>query len=211
MINGVIFDVGGVLLRTHDQSGRRKWETRMGLKPGELAHLVFDSELGRQAQVGQASLEEVWARVGTQLGLSSRELVSLKRDFWAGDLLDRELCDYLRGLRSNYLTAMLSNNWARDGRAMAQKIGIADCFDVFVTSAEIGVMKPDPHIYQIALDRLGVAPPEAIFVDDFLENVDAARRLGIVAVHFVDPDQARDQLEEWLNYPLRPVTQPGDS
>ena len=51
MIRGVIFDVGGVLLRTHDQSSRRKWETRMGLKPGELAQLVFDSDLGCQAQV----------------------------------------------------------------------------------------------------------------------------------------------------------------
>jgi putative hydrolase of the HAD superfamily len=199
MIRGVIFDVGGVLLRTHDQSGRRKWETRLGLKPGELAHLVFDSALGRQAQVGQVSLEEVWAWVGTHLGLSPPELVSLKRDFWAGDRLDRELCDYIRGLRSSYLTAMLSNNWARDGRAMAQKMGIVDCFDVFVTSAEIAVMKPDPRIYQVALDRLGLLPPEAIFVDDFVENVEAARRLGMGGVHFVDPNQARDELDEWLN------------
>ena len=198
MIKGVIFDVGGVLLRTHDQSGRRKWETRMGLEPGELAHLVFDSELGRQAQLGQASLEEVWAWVGAHLGLSPGQLVSLMRDFWAGDRLDQALCDYIRGLRSNYLTAMLSNNWARDGRAMAQKMGIADCFDVFVTSAEIGVVKPDPRIYQVALDRLRISPPEGIFVDDFVENVEAARRLGMRAVHFSDSTQARDQLNELL-------------
>jgi FMN phosphatase YigB (HAD superfamily) len=198
MIKGVIFDVGGVLLRTHDQSGRRKWETRMGLKPGELAHLVFDSELGYQAQVGQVSIEEVWAWVGTHLDLSPGELATLKRDFWAGDRLDQELCDYIRGLRPRYLTGMLSNNWAPDGRVMAQKLGIADCFDVFVTSAEIGVMKPDPRIYQIALDRLGLTPPEAIFVDDFVENVEAARRLGIWGVNFVEPDRAQNELDEWL-------------
>ena len=198
MIRGVIFDVGGVLLRTHDQSGRRKWETRMGLRPGELAHLVFDSELGYQAQVGQVSIEEVWAWVATLLDLSPGELATLKRDFWAGDRLDQELCDYIRGLRPRYLTGMLSNNWAPDGRAMAQKLGIADCFDVFVTSAEIGVMKPDPHIYQIALDRLGLSPPEAIFVDDFIENVESARRLGMGGVHFVEPGRAQDELDEWL-------------
>jgi putative hydrolase of the HAD superfamily len=198
MIKGVIFDVGGVLLRTYDQSDRRKWETRMGLRPGELAHLVFDSELGRQAQVGQVSLEDVWGWVGAHLCLSPGQLVSLKRDFWAGDQLDQELCDYIRDLRPRYLTGMLSNNWSTDGRAMAQELGIADCFDAFVTSAEIGVMKPDPCIYQVALDRLGLSPPETVFVDDFVENVKAARRLGMAAVHFVEPDQARDQLGEWL-------------
>ena len=198
MIKGVIFDVGGVLLRTHDQSGRRKWETRLGLKPGELAYLVFDSELGRQAQLGQATLEEAWAWVGTYLGLSREQLASLKRDFWSGDWLDQELCDYIRGLRPRYRTGMLSNNWASDGRAMAQELGIADCFDVFVTSAEIGVMKPDPRIYQVALDRLRISPPEGIFVDDFVENVEAARRLGMRAVHFSDSTQARDQLNELL-------------
>jgi putative hydrolase of the HAD superfamily len=198
MTKGVIFDVGGVLLRTQDQSDRRKWETRMGLNPGELAHLVFDSQLGRQAQLGQASLEEVWAWVGTHLGLSPDELATLKRDFWAGDQLDEELCDYIRGLRPRYLTGMLSNNWAPDGLAMAENLGIADCFDVFVTSAEIGVMKPDPHIYQVALHRLGLSPPEAIFVDDFVENIEAARRLGMGAVHFLDTGQVRDELDAWL-------------
>ena len=198
MIKGVVFDVGGVLLRTHDQSGRRTWETRLGLKAGSLAGLVFDSKLGRKAQLGRASLEEVWTWVADHLGLSPEELAALKRDFWAGDRLDRELCDYIRGLRSRYRTAMLSNNWARDGRAMAQELGIANCFDIFVTSAEVGVMKPDPRIYYVALERLGVLPPQAIFVDDFIENVEAARQLGMQGVHFADPERARGQLEEWL-------------
>jgi epoxide hydrolase-like predicted phosphatase len=198
MIKGVVFDVGGVLLRTHDQSGRRTWETRLGLKAGSLAGLVFDSKLGRKAQLGQASLEEVWTWVADHLGLSPEELAALKRDFWAGDRLDRELCDYIWGLRSRYRTGMLSNNWARDGRAMAQELGIANCFDIFVTSAEVGVMKPDPRIYYVALERLGVSPPQAIFVDDFIENVDAARQLGMQGIHFADPERARGQLEEWL-------------
>jgi putative hydrolase of the HAD superfamily len=148
--------------------------------------------------LGQASLEEVWTWLADHLGLSPEELAALKRDFWAGDRLDRELCDYIWGLRSRYRTGMLSNNWARDGRAMAQELGIANCFDIFVTSAEVGVMKPDPRIYYVALERLGVSPPQAIFVDDFIENVDAARQLGMQGIHFADPERARGQLEEWL-------------
>lgn len=198
MIKGVIFDVGGVLLRTHDHRGRREWEDRLGLEPGELARLVFDSPLGRQAQLGGVSLDEVWAWLGAHLALNSDELATLERDFWAGDRVDQDLCDYIRGLRAHYRTGMLSNTWATDGRAMAEELGIADCFDAFVTSAEIGVMKPDPRIYHTILDRLGLSASEGVFVDDFIENVEAARRLGMRAVQFLDPKQARRQLEEWL-------------
>lgn len=198
MIKGVIFDVGGVLVRTHDQSGRRKWEARLGLKPGAMDQLVFNSELGRKAQLGQASLQDVWTWVGTHLGLNPDELAILKRDFWSGDRVDQDLCDYIRGLRTRYRTGLLSNTWARDGQAMAEKFAFADCFDAFVTSAEVGVMKPEARIYHIILERLGISPSEAIFVDDFIENVEAARRLGMQVLHFVDPDQARYQLEERL-------------
>jgi len=198
VIKSVIFDFGGVLMRTHDHSGRRKWETRLGLEPGGAGQLVFGSELGRKAQLGQVTLEEVWTWLGSHLDLSAGDLAAFRRDFWAGDRVDRDLADTIRALRARYRTGLLSNSWARDGRAMAESVGLADCFDVFVTSAELGVAKPDARIYQVTLERLGVTAPEAIFVDDFFENVEAARGLGMQAIHFTDPDQARGQLEELL-------------
>jgi HAD superfamily hydrolase (TIGR01509 family) len=208
MLKAAIFDVGGVLVRTYDQAGRRRWEARLGLAPGGLARLVFDSQVGRQAQLGQASSQDVWSWIGTEFRLSPDELNPLKRDFWAGDRVDQELCDAIRRLRTDYRTAMLSNSWARDGRAMAENFGFADCFDVFVTSAEVGVMKPAARIYHVALERLGVAPSQAIFVDDFIENVEAARQLGMRAVHFVDPVTARRQLEEEFTTPSPPAPPP---
>jgi putative hydrolase of the HAD superfamily len=198
MIEGLVFDVGGVLVRTQDQSGRHRWEARLGLKPGSLAWLVFDSELGRQAQLGQASMQEVWNWIGDLLDLSQDDLATMEFDFWSGDEVDQALCDYIRRLRVRYRTGMLSNNWVRDGRAMAEGLGIADCFDAFVTSAEIGVMKPEPRIYRVMLERLGLSPSQVIFVDDFSENVEAARRLGMHSLQFVDPVQAQSQLEKWL-------------
>jgi HAD superfamily hydrolase (TIGR01509 family) len=67
-----------------------------------------------------------------------------------------------------------------------------------IISAEVGLAKPDPRIYQLALERLGVDPPEAVFVDDFLRNVEAARAAGLHAVHFKGPEQARAELEQLL-------------
>ncbi len=196
MIKAVIFDVGGVLLRTHDQSYRRKWETRLGLEPGGAARLIFNSDLGRQAQVGRVTLQDVWAWAGELLGLSAGELAAFERDFWAGDQLDQDLARTVRELHTRYRTALLSNSWVRDGRALAEELGLSDALDVCVVSAEVGVVKPDPRIYRIALERLAVLPAEAVFVDDFVENVDAARRLGMQTIHFTDPLLARQQLED---------------
>ena len=198
MIKAIIFDVGGVLLRTHDQSYRRKWETRLGLEPGGAARLIFDSDLGRQAQVGRVTLQDVWAWAGELLGLSADELAAFERDFWAGDRLDHDLARTIRELHIHYRTALLSNSWVRDGRALADELGLVDAFDVCVVSAEVGVVKPDPRIYHITLERLAVLPAEAVFVDDFVENVDAARRLGMQVIHFADPLLARQQLEDML-------------
>jgi epoxide hydrolase-like predicted phosphatase len=198
MIKGIIFDIGGVLLRTHDQSYRRKWETRLGLEPGGAARLIFDSDLGRQAQLGRVTLQDVWAWAGELLGLSAGDLADFERDFWAGDRLDRDLARTVRELHAHYRTALLSNSWVRDGWALADELGLADAFDVCVVSAEVGVVKPDPRIYHITLERLGVLPAEAVFVDDFVENVVAARRIGMQAIHFTDPLLARQQLEDVL-------------
>ena len=201
MIKGIVFDIGGVLIRTQDQSYRRKWETRLGLEPGGAAQLIFNSDLGRQAQVGRVTLQEVWAWAGELLGLSADELAAFEHDFWAGDRLDHDLVCYIRELHARYRTALLSNGWAHDGRAMAEELGLADCFDVCVVSAEVGVTKPDPRIYHITLERLAIFPAEAVFVDDFIENVEAARRIGMQAVHFTDPLLARQQLEDLLRLP----------
>lgn len=198
MIEGVIFDVGGVLVRTHDRSGRRKWEARLELEPGGIDQLVFDSQLGRKAQLGQASLQDVWTWLGSRFGLNAKELTDLESDFWAGDRVDRNLCNYIRGLRARCRTGLLSNTWARDGRVMAEGFGFAGCFEAFVTSAEIGVMKPDPRIYHVILERLGLMPHAAIFVDDFIQNVEAARELGMQAIHFDGPVRVQRLLEEQL-------------
>ncbi len=74
---------------------------------------------------------------------------------------------------------------------------LADAFHTTVTSAEAGIMKPDPAIYRLALERVGgVEPGQAIFVDDMESNVLAAREIGMQAVYFVDPATAMARLAE---------------
>ncbi|MBI3244188.1 MAG: HAD family phosphatase [Chloroflexi bacterium] len=184
MIKAVIFDVGGVLLRTEDLSGRRKWEARFGLKDWELANAVFNCPAAEAATVGRATEAEVWESVRQQFNLSQPELVELRKDFWSGDRFDDSLLDWVTSLRGCYRTGILSNAWGGARKFLAGHPKIVAAFEELVISAEEGVMKPQAEIYARAVQRLNVLPSEAVFVDDVLVNIEAAQKAGLFGVHF---------------------------
>lgn len=188
-IRAVIFDMGGVLLRSENENGRRKWEQRLGLAEGELAEIVFNSPISQKATLGLATDEDVWAHLASRFALDADTLRQLRRDFWSGDRADMLLVDFLRRLRPRYRTAILSNAWPGARKALTERWGLADAVDEMIISAEEGVAKPDPAIYHIALRRLGVRADEAVFVDDMPVNVEAARALGMVGVVFRTREQ----------------------
>jgi glucose-1-phosphatase len=197
MIKAVIFDVGGVLVRTESQQKRREWEARLGLAPGESEEIVFGGEMGTKAQNGAIGDEAHWAWIGQRLALDEPTLKAFRRDFWAGDVLDTGLVDFIRQLRPHYQTAIISNATEGLRAALTNQFQIADAFDLIVGSAEEKVMKPDPEIYRRTLVRLGRQPEEAVFVDDFAHNIAAAEGLGMKTIHFrpgVDVPAALAQL-----------------
>ena len=184
MIKAVIFDVGGVLIRTEDPEPRRQLEARLGLNPGDAEMLVFNSPQGRDAQLGAAGSEDLWQSVAAELDLSPLELTLFQRDFFGGDRLDEELIDFIRRLRGPYQTAIISNYMDELNHNLSHVYPCADAFDLVVGSAYEGIMKPDPAIYLRTLGRLGRAPAEAVFIDDFAHNVAGAQAVGMYAVHF---------------------------
>jgi putative hydrolase of the HAD superfamily len=192
-LKAVIFDFGGVLARTRSQHLRQAWEQRLSLRRGEASELVFGGESGRAAQHGWISDTEHWTFIQRRLGLDDATLTQFRRDFFAEDGIDTDLLAYIDRLRSGYRVGLLSNATTAARRFFTES-GIAAHFDAITISGEEGVMKPDARIYRIALGRLDVKPNEAIFVDDFNENVIAARALGMAGVHFADPQQARREL-----------------
>ena len=77
----LMFDFGGVLMRTLDLMPRRRWEIRYGLPAWGLANLVFDNPVAQQATIGMSQSNDVWNYVGAELGLSDSDLADLERDF----------------------------------------------------------------------------------------------------------------------------------
>ena len=198
-IRAVLFDFGGVIVRTNDRTPRERLAARLGIAYDQLSSLVFDSESALQATLGKITTQKHWEALRNELGLSQDDHANLPLDFWGGDVLDQELVDYIRALRPDYKTSLISNAWDDLRQVLEYTWKISDVFDEIIISAEVGVAKPDPRIYQIALERLAVAPQQAVFVDDFPANIAGARAVGMHAIHFKNSLQARKELDRLLN------------
>jgi len=198
-IQAVIFDLGGVLLRTSSRQPRSSLEEEMGLAPGKLDERIWGGPDWELAEVGAISYEEYWRRMGAELGLSTPEQISaFRQEYFSGDKVDQELIDLIKELRTNYKIGLLSNAPDRLGHWLEQNWQISHLFDAVVYSAEVGIAKPDPRIYRLLLEKLQVHPSEALFIDDSPENVEGAAALGIKALRFTNTKRLKDELRKYL-------------
>jgi epoxide hydrolase-like predicted phosphatase len=196
-IKAVFFDLGGVIVRTEFQAPRQQLADKLGMDYDDLNKLVFDSDTGLRASTGEISSEEHWDFVVKRLKRPASELAAIRNQFFAGDIVDRTLVDYIRSLRGKYKTGLISNAWG-DLRDFVVREKFDDAFDKMIISAEVGAMKPEPKIFQIALEQFGVRPSEAVFVDDFYVNIEGCEKVGMKGIHFKDPETALQQLKKLL-------------
>jgi N-methylhydantoinase B len=181
----VVFDIGGVLVQTLDLEPRRRWERRLSLPDWGLSDAVFGSDASRAAFVGQADADDVWREVAARFGLTDEERARIAADFWAGDAVNAPWIAGIAELQKRMPTAILSNAWRDMSLRDRRRIDMSG-FSCVVYSWEERVRKPDPAIYERVLERLGVRDAsQALFIDDFIENVEAARAVGMRAVQYV--------------------------
>jgi len=202
MIQTVIFDLGGVLVRTEDRIPRQLLAEKFGMTYEEMDSLVYGSPTSKEAGEGKISAEKHKEAVLKTLGLPLDSFKSFGDEFWGGDRLDKKLVEFIEGLRGEYTTALLSNAWDDLRPLLVNLWKIDGVFDHIFISAEVKLAKPDPRIYQHVISELQQDPSEMIFVDDFIENVQAAKAEGLHAIHFRYRDQALNELAEYLDSDL---------
>lgn len=185
LIRAVIFDFGGVLVRTIDPAGRREWEARLGIATGELERVVHGSTYWMQAQKGTLTHDAYWQAVAETLGIPPVDIPKLQQDYFRGDQLDPELVRLIHSLRAaGYKTGLLSNDSARLELKLRDELAIYELFDAVIISANIGLMKPDPSAYHAMTEALSVAPEHCVFIDDMRANVEGAEAFGMHAIHY---------------------------
>jgi putative hydrolase of the HAD superfamily len=196
-VKAVLFDFGGVITTPLGPMFTAV-AAAAGADPAELATLLvgaYDSEdhpLNR-CERGELAFEDVcrWAETeGASRGwtLDLRPMVS----YLEGVELRPAMLDCVADLRRRgYRTALVTNNFKEITALWRARCDVDTLFDVVVDSCEVGVRKPDPEIYHLALEQVGgVAPADAVLLDDFEVNVAGARALGMHGVLVGDDTDA---------------------
>ena len=208
MIRAVISDFGGVL--TTPLSGSFAiFAERTGMSMAELggalgaivaregAHPLYEMECGRLTEAEfLAGLERaLLAQVGREISCAG-----FSDALWSGLAPNPPMIDLMAQLRAEgYRMALVTNNvreWESRWRALAP---VDDIFELVIDSAFVGVRKPDPEIYDLALAGLGVEGSECLFVDDLERNCVAARALGMATVTYRHAEQAVAEIRAALN------------
>lgn len=197
-IRAVVFDIGGVLERVDDDAWPEvwigRWERRMKLPAGHLAEHVAEHTPDGDVVTGGISEAQLRQMYASALGLDDAQADEMMAELWdayCGEL-DVELRDFAAGLRPTYRTAILSNSADGARREEQRRYGFEELVDEIVYSHEVGLAKPDPAVFRLTQQRLGVAPEQIVFLDDHEEHVEAAGRLGWHGVlHRSTPESIR--------------------
>jgi len=196
-IRAVFFDFGGVIMRTEYQAPRQKLAERFNMDYDELDRAVFGSDSARRASVGEITEEAHWASVLKRFKQPASEMQAFRDHFFGGDVVDRKLVEYIRSLRGEFHTGLISNAWS-GLREFITKEKLIDLFDTVIISAEIGVTKPSARIYEVALDQAKVGAGDAVFVDDMPINIEACEKVGMKGILFNDPEKSLSRLDQLL-------------
>jgi putative hydrolase of the HAD superfamily len=204
MRRALISDFGGVLTSPL-QEGFLAYQEESGVSLEDLGRAMARAaeEHGEHPlfvlERGEISASEFRARIEPHLE-DGFDLTRLSTLYFERMRANRPMIEFVREVRGRGLrTALLTNNvreWESLWRAKLPEID--ELFEVVVDSAFVGMRKPDPAIYELTLERLGVMAEECVFVDDLELNCEAARALGMTAVRFVRAEQAIPELRSAL-------------
>jgi HAD superfamily hydrolase (TIGR01509 family) len=197
-IRAVIFDFGGVLVRMVDDRPRLRLAKQLGVPLSRIDDLVFFSDSSVKASRGEISVVMHWEAVRKALGIQPEDMPDFLEQYWSADDVNWKLLDTIRNLHPHYKVGLLSNAWNDLRQTLHERWNIDGLFDEMIISAEVGMVKPDPRIFHLTVERLHVQPAEAIFIDDIAENVEAARKEGLITILYQDTQKTIDELNRYL-------------
>lgn len=203
-LTGLLVDYGGVLTTNVWDSFRAFCEAE-GIDREEVKRAFRDRPeamaLLRRLEAGELTEEEFSPLFGPIIGVRDDRHEGLVDRLFAGMQPEEPMIEALRRARGAGLkTGLISNSW---GRGRYDRDSFAELFDGVVISGEVGLYKPQPEIFRLGAERVGLDPTDCVFVDDLRENCEGAEAVGMTAVLHRGADASLERLEELLGVELR--------
>jgi putative hydrolase of the HAD superfamily len=204
----VIFDLGGVVFPS-PFNAFAEYERAHGLPDRFIRGVVAASaDHGAWARLerSEVTFEEFCTEFATECEAAGGRVdpTVLMREIGRGMEPVPVMLAAIEAIRAHGLkVGALTNNWAptgTEGDHAPHSLGHVGRFDVVVESAVEGLRKPDPRIYELVCDRLGVAPGETVFLDDLGVNLKPARELGMTTIKVEHPVDALAELGQVLGF-----------
>ena len=204
MLRAVLFDLGGVILTSPFEEFSR-YEAAAGLPAGTVRRINStdpDTNAWARLERNEVTLDEfvgAFEAEGAALGLQVdgwKVLACLRGQVRPAMRVAVERCSEV------FTTGLLTNNFvswsdaAGDDAPDDDLLSVLSCFDAVVESSVVGVRKPEPAFYELALERLGVTATDSVFLDDLGVNLKPARAMGMRTIKVTDPTVALSELSE---------------
>lgn len=206
----VVFDLGGVVLGSPIHAIQR-YESQIGLEKNSINRVVAETAphgAWSRLERGEITIEAFYTAFEADCRDAGHEISARTMFEWMAEEAQPRpaMLAAIRAIRARGLrVGALTNNWAQDPEGDDSEGGskaLSEFFDVFIESSVEGLRKPDPRIYDLACERLGVEPKEAVFLDDIGANLKPARKLGFTTIKVDEPGAALATLAETLGFPL---------
>ena len=200
MIKAIIFDLGKVLIGGNWKSVHEKIARKLEIPFDKVIPII---QIPRDKwSRGEITEKEFWQELEKKTG--KKLPAGFKKDLWFNDYVKKrknnkrtwKIASELK--KRGFRLAILSNTTSPHVRAN-KKIGrfkkLRELgFKIFILSCEVGCRKPEPQIFKITIKRLKLPAQECVFIDDRLENIKTAKKMGIQGIHFKTPKQLRKEL-----------------
>jgi putative hydrolase of the HAD superfamily len=209
VIEAVIWDFGGVFTTSPFEAFAR-YEREKGLPPDLIRRINGANHLENawarfeRAELDLDGFDTAFANEARALGhdVPGRDVIALLSGDFRPDVIEA-----LRRIKTKFKTGCITNNvpsnktGSADGRSLYAR-EVMELFDHVIESAKTGIRKPDPRIYEMMCEALGVAPSACIYLDDLGVNLKPARAMGMATIKVESGPQAIGELEALTNMKL---------
>ena len=185
----ILFDLSGVFFNNGLKLAIKQVEERFGISE-DIMKYVLNGEFAIEYRTGLIEPEDFWYRVSDYLDLDIEDVEIIREIFFEAYYPSDEIIEIVQDLRGAGVEPAYISNGPRDRTEyLDEKYDFISLFDFGLFSFEAGYLKPVPEIYNEFLLRFDINPKDVLYIDDKINNIEAAKSLGITSFLYEDPDK----------------------